>query len=67
MEGDDRKRDRGLSVVLFLFPAIEPYIEHLPPWLAALVTVGILTPVSMLIMVPAVTWALKRWLYKQAS
>ena len=53
-------------LVYFILPLLKPYTDQLPQWLGALITVGVLTPLSTLIMIPAVSWALKRWLYKPA-
>lgn len=51
-------------LILFILPAIEPWTEALPTWLATLVQVGLLTPLSTLVMIPLVSWALKHWLYR---
>ena len=51
-------------LIYFLPPALEPYTEDLPTWLATLAQVALLTPLSTLVMIPAASWALKRWLYK---
>lgn len=51
-------------LIYFVLPAIEQYTEALPTWLATLVEVGVLVPLSTSIMVPAVSWALRKWLYR---
>ena len=53
-------------LILFVLPAIRPYADMLPKWLGALATVSVLTPLSTLVMIPLVSAALKRWLYKPA-
>ena len=53
-------------LILFVLPAIRPYTEQLPKWLGALATVAVLTPLSTLVMIPLVSRALRRWLYRPA-
>ena len=57
----------GLAIyplILFVPPMIEPYTASLSRPSAALVQVGILTPLSTLVMIPSISRALKRWLYR---
>lgn len=51
-------------LILFVLPFIQPYTKALPKPLGALAQVAVLTPLSTVIMIPLVTGALKRWLYR---